>query len=114
LSELKHQLEKMGSLHAKSCLLLWNKQQVHDLAKVKSTSENPILLFNSDSTKFKDSPLLSLCLPKFPDLRINSTHCDQDAQLSKHCSSIAYAFERVIEKCYFYYQLANSCPANLV
>uniref|UniRef100_T1JTA8 Ubiquitin-like domain-containing protein n=1 Tax=Tetranychus urticae TaxID=32264 RepID=T1JTA8_TETUR len=51
LNDLKHHLENKVSIPAKSALLLWNKQQIHDSAEVNCTPDNPVLLLNSDTRK---------------------------------------------------------------
>ncbi|XP_015791606.1 serine/threonine-protein kinase TBK1 [Tetranychus urticae] len=114
LNDLKHHLENKVSIPAKSALLLWNKQQIHDLAEVYCTPDNPVLLLNSDVTKLKQSPLLSKSLSKFPIMHTTVTNFEEDAQKSKICSSIAYAYSRTIEKCVLYYQLANITPMHVI
>ncbi|RWS01689.1 serine/threonine-protein kinase TBK1-like protein [Dinothrombium tinctorium] len=114
LTDLKHQIESIVNIPPKSQLLLFNKKQILDLTDVNTTEENPIILLNSDTTKMKSNLVMSTHNPKFPDLQIQVTNCDQDAQLAKLCASIAYSIQRIVNKCVLYYKLTNSIPSHVI
>ncbi|RWS30647.1 serine/threonine-protein kinase TBK1-like protein [Leptotrombidium deliense] len=112
-NDLKHRIEEMVKIHPKSQLLLWNKKQILDLIDINTTESNPIILLNSDTTKMK-SNLLSIHGHKFPELQVQVTNCDQDAQLAKLCASVGYSVHRVINKCVLHYKLINSIPSHVI
>lgn len=113
-NDLKVRLKLNTNIQPESQLLLWNKSQVIDINDVQTTPENPIILLNSDPTKMKPSPIMSNSAPKFPDLQITVTNCDQDAQLAKLSSSMAYSVQRIILKCVLYYNLAKQTPQQVI
>ena len=116
MPELKHRIEIITGCQTKHCLLLFNRQRVQELSLLLysvCSEKNPILLLNTDSTKLKQSPLLLYRLSSFPEFP-STTNCDQDAHLAKSCSSLAYAIQRVINKCVLYYRLANETPSHLI
>lgn len=113
MNDLKRHLENKTSIPSKSILLLWNKEVVQDLTQISSSRENPILLINSDNTKLKLMPF-HLSLSKIPEIHKTPTNCEADAQLSKSCASIAYAYRRVVSKCVAYYNLANETPSSVM
>lgn len=113
MNDLKHYLELKLSIPFGSILLLCNKELVTDLSQTPYTSENPILLLNSDVTKLKLTPF-HLSLPKLTEIHKTPTNCEADAQISKSCASVAYAYRRVVSKCITYYNLASSTPSNVM
>lgn len=114
VNDLKQRLKTYTGILPESQLLLWNKQQVLDINQVNTTLDNPIILLNSDPTKMKASPIMSNNPPKFPDLHVSLTNCDQDAQLAKQSASMAYSVQRIIVKCVLYYRLAKQTPGQVI
>lgn len=114
LDDLKQRLKSVLNVPIESQLLLWNKSQVKDISDVQTTPEKPIILLNSDPTKMRMSPILSSNPPKFPDLRVSVTNTDQDAQIAKLSSSMAYSVQRIITKSVLYYSLAKETPTQVI
>lgn len=114
INDFRLKLESSTGVTVSSQLLLWNKQEIFELSEVNTTDETPIILLNSHSTKMKSSPIMSSNPPKFPDLQTTVTNCDQDAQLAKLCSSMAYSVQRIINKCVLYHRLANNTPQHVM
>lgn len=113
-NDLKLRLKNIFNTSLESQLLLWNNREVSDIREVMTTIDKPIILLSLDILKMKQSPLKSMMPPKFPDLRIMVTNTDQDAQLAKLSSSLAFAVQRSISKAVSYYNLARSTPNQVI
>ena len=112
LNDLKHHLG--STIPVKSALLIWNKQQIHDLHDVNCTQEDPILLLNCDSTVFRNSPILNPPAQKFQEFVNTPTNYEIDAQKAKIHSCVAYEYQRTVNRCVLYHQLACQTPFSVL
>lgn len=112
--DLKIRLKATLGVQQESQLLLYNNNQVINLQEIQTTVNKPIILLNSDPTKIRASPIKSASAPKFPDLRVAITNTDQDAQLAKHSTSMAFSVQRIITKSVLYYDLARVTPNQVI
>ena len=113
-NDLKIRLKANFSTSPENQLLLWNDREVADIRDVTTTIDKPIIMLSSDTQKMKASPVKSSMAPKFPDLRISVTNTDQDAQLAKLSSSMAFSVQRSVGKCVLYYNLARCTPNQVI
>ena len=112
--DLKLRLKATLGMQPENQLLLYNNNQVMNLQDIQTTVNKPIILLNSDPTKIRASPIKSSSPPKFPDLRVAITNTDQDAQLAKHSTSMAYSVQRIVAKSVLYYDLARVTPNQVI